>query len=197
MINIFAVVGVTLGLTVSSTQHQAIDEFCDANIRINSDQANVLVTSYEFGKEYGLETVLPAIAWRESNLGKYLMNINDPSFGPYAIHIDTATSRLGIDRESFMANVLAQDLVMDQGLGARLAINEINYWLRIRGGNHPMALASYNAGFVYRRGLEYSEDVTQKAGLIKLCITRIKNRFNLVSKKPECTSRFCSLLEMQ
>lgn len=50
---------------------------------------------------------------------------------------------------------------------AQWAMDELQYWLKVRNGNIRLALASYNAGWDYKAGLGYADAVLKKSKYLK------------------------------
>lgn len=135
-------------------------------------QLNVLKLSYLYGKPFDLGYTLAAIAWQESVAGKYLINVNDPSFGVYHILISTAASRAKV--RGLNKNLLAYNLMMNQKLAAAFAIKELLYWktsLKRKEATYSNIWAAYNAGWHYngRQGQRYSSNIQEKVRWMQKC----------------------------
>lgn len=168
-------------------------EYCDTNLRVNRRQALTIHHAIIAGDEYDLGYSLAAISGVESEYGKYLLNLADPSFGPFAIHIKTASKRRNINPQSFTANLLAHELITNPELGAELAIEELLFWQSIHGPDPKKIHASYNAGHNYVHGAKYADMVMDEMKLIRQCYPNIKAKYNMHSTtKSTCAGRFCS-----
>lgn len=59
------------------------------------------------------------------------------------------------------------NFIMNREVSAFYAVDELVYWLDVRNGNIRLALASYNAGWNYKAGLGYADEVLKKANHLK------------------------------
>lgn len=119
--------------------------------RLNDDQLKIMLFSYKVGLEYDLGYALTAIAWKESNFGKYLINISDGkegSYGVYHILLDTAASRNKL-RTVWDRSRYAERLIFEIELCADEAITELLFWKKyFKRTSTPWKamFAGYNAG---------------------------------------------------
>ena len=128
----------------------------------------MLKNIYEFGKPYDLGYSLAAIAWKESNVGKFMINLQDPSCGFFHNNINTVMSRRGITDTPFNRNVLCQKLINDVPYSASEAVAELAYWRTVHKTNYTKIWASYNAGWSYTNGLNYSQDIKNRIKVLKV-----------------------------
>ncbi|MBE0467913.1 MAG: hypothetical protein IBX55_00090 [Methyloprofundus sp.] len=140
-------------------------------VDFSPSQIEVLTKSYRYGRPFGLEYTLPAIAWQESSAGEVLINVSDPSFGYYHALLSSAANREQIVSNSDL-NKLAHALVKSIELSASFAIRELLFWKQVHGeGEWSKIWASYNAGYNYdsTAGKRYSESILQKINYLKDC----------------------------
>jgi hypothetical protein len=138
--------------------------------KLNNQQKETLYKAYKYGETDGIGYSLAAIGWQESQAGKYLVNLSDPSFGVFAITIKTASKVEGIDEESFEANLLAQKLIFDFNYGMKMAKREILYWLNYHKEDWSRTWASYNAGFDTSNGIEYTGLIAGYVRVLQKCL---------------------------
>lgn len=104
-------------------------------------------------KAYGLSLEAVAIAWQESNLGEYPINLQDPSCGPFHININTYVNRYNIKKTGFHKNRACSMLVNDIDVSVSAFIAEYEAWKvsHNKRGNisSEFILRSYNAGYNY------------------------------------------------
>ena len=150
----------------------AIADKCDSLYTMSDLQLKTLAHSYQYGLEYDMGYSLAAIAWQESNAGKYPVNVNDPSFGVHHILLNNAMKRSKTKNTAFNRNLMAASL-LNPSTSAKFAIKELQYWHKYWKGNWIKIWASYNAGHSYKIGLSYAYKIKEKVALIKNCLIEI------------------------
>lgn len=164
-----ALVGLFVSFVVNSTEIQECSFF--ENGGLSEQQKSVLRYSYERGKEYDLGLTLASIAWVESTAGVDRVNWKDPAFGAYQIVIhdkSSAVKRLNITDKIEQVH-LANRLVVDDILGATLAIMELEYWKARHQGDWRKMIMSYNAGTKYKNGKAYLNKIKNTLNKIRGC----------------------------
>ena len=142
---------------------------CEDIYDMSGQQRDTLVKSFIIGSEYDLGYSLAAIAWKESQAGKYLINISDPSFGVHHILITSAMKRSGMKDTSFNRNRMASKL-LEHNVSAKFAIQELIFWKNKYGEDWIKVWSSYNAGYNWKNGLQYSHDILLKIKSIRKCL---------------------------
>jgi hypothetical protein len=132
-------------------------------------QVRVMYRAFQIGKQKDMSYSLAAIAWKESSAGKYMINLQDPSFSVFHITIDNALVYLKWEDTNFNRNRAAQLLIEDFQLAAEFAMINLQFWKDNYGSNWHKIWASYNSGYNWSNGVEYSNDVASKIQKIKLC----------------------------
>ena len=121
------------------------------------EQQDALDLAHEYGKEYNLEWTLPAIVWKESFVGPYIIRINpnDGKHGSYGVtHIllETAMYFEGIESSWKAKAVIAPRLMSDDEYALAKAVEKLESiettsymtkWMRYNGGNPEYAEAIY------------------------------------------------------
>ena len=151
-------------LLVSCTP--AVADTCNLSVK----QYQVLDFSFYEGRKHDLGYTLAAIALKESNLGEWVINLNDPSAGDYHVTIDKVLKHKGWVDTPFNRNRAASELIHNKHLSADLAINELLYWQRrLEGWDN--AVRAYNAGNRWKssRGAKYLADIETNIRKIKEC----------------------------
>lgn len=143
--------------------------------KFDRNQIAVLKESYELGLPFGFGYTLAAIAWQESLAGKYLMNVDDPSFGVHHILISSASNRANI--RGIERNRLAKAIIDNSKLSASFAIEELSFWkTELKGDNNRWEniWAAYNGGYNYKsdRAQAYSSSIGNKIGWLKTCLIK-------------------------
>lgn len=165
--------------TVSSPANSP--EYVAALDNLTPKQKQVLEYSFKVGNQYALHTAQPidsedtkklgyhlaAIAWIESraceNSGKGKRNHH--AYGCWQVTAKSASKRMD---DHLSKKTVVRKLETLQG-GSEYAIYELQYWLNYHKGDVKKALASYNAGFKFRKGeaKTYANMVTHTAKLLK------------------------------
>lgn len=119
-------------------------------LKMTINQKIILDRSYQLGKEFNFGYTLSAIAWKESNAGEWLVNIQDPSFGVFHNHINSVMSRHPeIEDTPFNRNRVASMLIGDIEFSGAESIAELEFWEGIHGDANWMKIwASYNGGWI-------------------------------------------------
>lgn len=135
---------------------------------LNLSQKEVLEKVYEEGKKYNLELTLTAICWEESQFGKYMVNISDPSFGYFHNSVKSIQNRH--KSNNWNTSRLIERLLFDIDFGVEQAVLEIKFWQKVYKGK-PKAwskmVSSYNAGYKYRNGEMYLFKIKEKIRALK------------------------------
>jgi len=141
-----------------------------AEDKLSSSQLNVLNKVYTKAKPFDLQLTMSAIAWQESHLGKYKVNLSDPSFGVFHNNIATVSNRHNI-KGQWSKSRIAERLIEDFDFSFAEALAELQYWKSYyKGKPRPLskAIMSYNCGF----------NIKRKA--CKVYLRSIKTRMNIV-----------------
>ena len=110
----------------------------------------------KLAKPFDLEKTIRTIIKIESDDGKYLVNLNDPSCGITHININTYLKRHNIKDTTFNQNKACQDLINNPVLAIANAIEELLFWKEYHCKNictreqYRNIIKSYNAGFNYK-----------------------------------------------
>lgn len=110
----------------------------------------------KLAKPFDLEKTIRTIIKIESDDGKYLVNLNDPSCGITHININTYLKRHNIKNTSFNKNKSCQDLINNPRLAIANAIEELLFWKEYHCKNictkeqYRNVIKSYNTGFNYK-----------------------------------------------
>lgn len=149
-------------------------------------QIDNLHFAYQFGEQYdrmgkmkepltmenrfddtGLGHIMAAIAWQETSAYDDLpQKKNHHAYGLFQNYIKTVRSKHK-QRGIVMSDAELKKYLMRRDISAVYAIDELSSWLKVRKGNIRLALASYNAGWNYQKGLGYADSVLAKAAHLK------------------------------
>lgn len=159
----------TLILTAFTGTAYATPQACPALTveRLSESQIGVIYQAFEAGRGNDMSYSLAAIAWQESQGGKYMINLQDPSSGVFHITINNALSYIKWRDTPFNRNRVAQLLIDDFELSAEFAMINLQFWKDHHGNDWNKIWGSYNGG--YRPNMEYASDIASKIQKIKLC----------------------------
>ena len=135
----------------------------------NQEQREVArFISYNASK-YNLKYTLLAIAFKESQWGKYKLNLADPSAGLFHKLLPYYCIELGLKPNKWNMSRVAERLINNNAESFMAALNDFqkayNYF-RIRGYNKRLAwryaIQAYNAGVSnYRAGKKYYREIVK------------------------------------
>jgi len=145
-------------------------------------QIEYIVSSYVWGLPFGLEYILPAIAWQESCAGLYKVNMYDPSAGLYHAYLPSVMGRhKGLENSQFTQNKIAQMLINDDRFAASEAIAELLFWKNYYHQNKEWSkmtieefmLRSYNRGTSWHNSIKNKASADNYSKLSKEKIVKI------------------------
>lgn len=147
---------------------QYLDDFKN----LDKEQLELLLEIHKRSKPYDLSYSMIAIAWQESNLGKWNINLSDPSCGPFHQSIGIFLKRHGIKDTEFNRNIYCMDLINNKDLSISTAIAELETWLSVhskRWNKFEYAYRSYNAGYNYNieKAKEYAKKIQARIKVLK------------------------------
>lgn len=117
----------------------------------------------EQGQKHGLSYSLMAIAIKESDLGKYIVNVDSMDYGLYQANLKTVISRHKVKDTAWNRNKFAAKLVSDFKFATKNAIDELNYWRKVHNNDWKKVWSSYNGGWKYNssKARKYSQDIAK------------------------------------
>lgn len=147
-----------------SSENKYYKEF---NLLSNKQIKNILI-SYKYGLSNNLEWTLAAIAWQESQGGKYKIGTLSNDYGLCQININTHLR--DINKENTPRNIskYATKLIEDDKYNLKWATHTLLYWKNYHKNNWLKTWGSYNGGF--KPNMKY-------ANQIKLRIMALKKHF--------------------
>jgi hypothetical protein len=144
----------------------------DDECSLTEAQIDSVRFSYHYGQPYDFGYTLAAIALKESNAGKWKINIHDPSGGLYHVTLDKVIKINGWEDTPFNRNRAMQLLVDNDKIAARIAIEELQMWKEHSSGNWLSTWASYNHGWNglnTERGQLYAQEIRELIQKIQYC----------------------------
>lgn len=109
----------------------------------------------ELATPFNLSDTILAIAKVESDMGKYMINLQDPSCGLTHININTYIRRHKVPNTAFNRNKICQDLVNDVELAISNSIEELLFWKsqfcpkNMTNKCYRQMIRAYNGGWNY------------------------------------------------
>ena len=161
-----------------------IDASCDHPKNFNQQQLQVLIQSYEFGKTFGFEWLLPAIAWQESCAGIYQINFQDPSAGVFHALIPSVIKQYSTLRDTQLnRNRIGQFLIQNFDFAKKVARNEILFWNKKYKGDLEKIIKSYNKGTKWQSNKQsqtlanrYHKQIIEKINILKEFFKDLNNK---------------------
>ncbi len=118
------------------------------------------------------------------------MNFADPSAGIYHAHIPGLLKKHKQKDTNFMRNMVGELLMRDDDFASATALEELNYWHRVRKGNWYEVIKSYNKGFSWEKdkerdkiAQEYAKDVQKRVKILQTYIPKISSSTAKLAKK--------------
>ncbi|WP_300446705.1 hypothetical protein [uncultured Helicobacter sp.] len=156
----------------------------------NRNQKQVILKAFKYGAKSGFGYTMAAIAWKESCAGEYHVNFADPSAGIYHAHIPGLLKKHKQKDTNFMRNMVGELLMRDDDFASATALEELNYWHRVRKGNWYEVIKSYNKGFSWEKdkerdkiAQEYAKDVQKRVKILQTYIPKISSSTAKLAKK--------------
>lgn len=156
----------------------------------NRNQKQVILKAFKYGAKSGFGYTMAAIAWKESCAGEYRVNFADPSAGIYHAHIPGLLKKHKQKDTNFMHNMVGELLMRDDDFASATALEELNYWHKVRKGNWYEVIKSYNKGFSWEKdkerdkmAQEYAKDVQKRVKILQTYIPKISSSTAKLAKK--------------
>lgn len=133
----------------SSYADKMYDQYVRDFNKLDSNQLFVLKEIYKRAQPYGLVYSALAIAWQESNFGKWSVNLQDPSCGPFQQSVFHYMRKYKLKITDFNINKVCSELIFNIDLSVATFIAEIESWElvhRKRWNKWDYIYRSYNAG---------------------------------------------------
>lgn len=113
---------------------------------------------------------LMAIAIKESNIGKYVINSQTNDFGLFQANIKTVLSRQNVKDTKENRIFYANKLINDVSFATANAIIELRYWRKVHKNNWAKTWASYNTGWKYdsKTGFKYANSIFEIIKKLKI-----------------------------
>lgn len=162
--------GLLLASSIYASSSAFADDQCSEIIQMPHPQKVAMQMSYYMGLPHDLQYTLTAIGWKESQNGKWIVAVDEKSYGIYQIKLSSAMTRAGYDystASNFSKNKFASEL-LDQVTNAKYALMELEYWRGVR-GNWSNMVKSYNAGWAMHNGEPYLYDISNKIKTLRAC----------------------------
>jgi hypothetical protein len=117
---------------------------------------------------------MAAIAWQESKFGKWMINLSDPSCGVFHNLLKSVAKREGKSVSKFSQARICEQLIEDFDFSFSQSLAELEYWKnywKSKGyKNNELwrrTVMSYNAGFNYKNGKTYLDNIIKKIRILK------------------------------
>jgi len=148
-------------LLISLSYGDIYQELAKSN-KYTYEQKLTIAKAYRYGEAYDLGYTMAAICIVESRAGDCMINLKDPSFGPYHNLLSSVMKRKGLRNTSANKNMIAHKLITDFGFASEMALRELLWWENIhkgKSGAWSKMVMSYNAGCNYQNGKNYLKKI--------------------------------------
>jgi len=137
---------------------------------LSKEQYANLIWIYTKGKKYDLGLTLSAIAWQESQFGKYPINLADPSGGLFHSLAGSVCCRLHLKPNRWNQSRVIEKLIKDNNFALNQALEELmlwkSYWtIRKKLNIYKYMISSYNGGT--KGNLKYYYKISKKVKYLK------------------------------
>ena len=95
---------------------------------LSTTQKQLANQIYLEGNKYNLGYTMVAIAYQESHLGKYLINISDVSCGIFHVMPSSLIKRTSLKDNSWNQSRLCERLIKDNDFSFSAALLELKFW---------------------------------------------------------------------
>ena len=144
---------------------------------LSKSQYEILIQTWNYAKAYNLQYTLTAIVWQESDFGKYLINLQDPSCGYFHKLLPEYAKELGLKPNNWNMSRVCQELlnydtsfmVALQTLTKKKNYCKIHYGYR--GGQLWRCMVVGYNGFS-RKGRIYYKNIVNKIKALKIFMER-------------------------
>lgn len=167
-----AIVGIFSCISVKAAQAPLL-KYEKEFLELTPKQLERAKDIYIRAKPYGLDFAATAlsIAWQESNLGEYPLNIQDPSCSMWHIQINYYLKRKNIKNTAFNKNKHCSILIADNDLAFEAFLEVYRLWEEVHKKKKmktEFIIRSYNVGYnVYSNAaIRYSNAINARKKVI-------------------------------
>lgn len=163
----------TMCLLLTALVSKSVEGYVDEIYKMPEDKKMTLLYSYLYGLHHNWDGVLPAIAWKESNLEK----VSSPqdgkmgSYGIYQVQVFYHLKAMKIRVTDSNIKAYSKKLTTNHYYNAYAAVVNLEYWAEIHGRESlTKILASYNGGNngpTMSVSIGYAEDVIKRMKAIE------------------------------
>ena len=135
---------------------------------LSQNQLTVLHNIMEKAKPFNLSYTMAAIAWKESSLGKNLINLSSGDCGVFQVSAKT------LSNNKFKQNRICQRLILDFDFSFSVALERYKYFYNYyrskglpKGVAWKRAICSYHSGWDWRKGILYYKAIVRNIRSIR------------------------------
>ncbi len=135
---------------------------------LTQNQLTVLHKIMIKARPFDLSYTMGAIAWKESSLGKNLINLSSGDCGVFQVSAKTLSTN------QFKQNKICQRLILDFDFSFSVALERYKYFYNYyrskglpKGVAWKRAICSYHAGWNWRKGLPYYRAIVKDIRAIR------------------------------
>ena len=135
---------------------------------LSQNQLTVMHNIMEKAKPFNLSYTMAAIAWKESSLGKNLINLSSGDCGVFQVSAKT------LSNNTFKQNRICQRLILDFDFSFSVAFERYKYFYNYyrskglpKGVAWKRAICSYHSGWDWRKGILYYKAIVRNIRSIR------------------------------
>jgi hypothetical protein len=132
---------------------------------LSVEQKKVMVQAYKIGQMFDLELTLIAITWKESDFGKYPLNLQSMDCGVTQINIYWYLKNHKLKTNYYNKSKFCAKLIKDNRLALFSAIDILLHFKKVHKGNWRKMVGSYNGG--NKPNMKYAKDIAKRIQAIK------------------------------
>jgi len=132
---------------------------------LSIEQKKVMVQAYEIGEPFDLEFTLIAIVWKESDFGKYPLNLESMDCGVTQINIYWYLKNHDLRTNYYNKSKFCAKLIKDNRLALFSAIDILLHFKKVHKGPWRKMVGSYNGG--NKPNMKYAKDIAKRIQAIK------------------------------
>ncbi len=158
---------IILAIVVSVQARETVSTLLNELHHLTWQQTQILAKTKYKGDEFNLGYSLCAIAWKESDFGKWKINLMDPSCG-----IFHAMPKFMTDNK-WNQSRLCERLITDYDFSFSTALQQLKYWENYWRSKHvhrvwSHTICSYNTGYRFNPESSYLQSIKLRVRALQL-----------------------------
>jgi len=170
------------------TQVELTKRYKNEITHLSLNQYKVLLKTYAKAKPFDKSLTMCAIAWEESQFGKFPVNLSDPSFGVFHNNLNSVMRRHHYKNTKWKRSRVAEALLLDYDFAFSESLSELelwqSYWKRRNVHDKWINMVrSYNTGSSWTSKERYIDRIILRVRVLKRYIKIHKFIFQTLNYK--------------